>query len=119
MTGGPTHGDPPTDLCNAVRMLDSIGVSAQTINKAPEPVEGPNPPTCPNCNDGEGLASVESVEGHCRIDIDDATGEWSHGDDTTMNWQTSTTTGWYCHNCWWTTNDPTWIDNFSPESTDS
>lgn len=68
MAGGPTHGDPPTDSCDAVRMLHRIGISQRPIERAFKPhiAQTNGVPTCPDCS-SETIAAVETIIGFVDI----------------------------------------------------
>jgi len=68
MTGGPTWGDPPTDSCDAVRMLDHIGISKRRIEQVPN-LEGDE---FSDDHPGEAINVLEEIAEGLR-------GEWTQG----------------------------------------
>lgn len=57
---------------------------------------------CPNCGNGDELASIEQLQGTCRGAFEvvgDAIQFFGDG-YTDIEWDTSTTIGWMCKNCW-------------------
>ncbi len=63
---------------------------------------------CPNCGDSEHFATEEDIKGSAGVTVsvaEDGTRSYDHDGDTTMYWDTSTTTGFECTACGWTTEE--------------